>query len=412
MVNRILCVDDEPNVLQAFERQLRRQFDLHTAVGPELGLEAIAENGPFAVVVSDLRMPEMDGIEFLSRVRCSCPDTVRIMLTANADLGAAMAAVNEGKIFQFLTKPCPADMLARSLESGLEHYRLITAERELLERTLHGSVEILVEVLSLVNPAAFGRAQRVRRYVRHMAEELKLSDRWQYELAAMLSQVGCVVVPPDIIDKARMQRTLSADEQALLASQSRIAHNLVAKVPRLELVARMVAGQSYAPGDESAPEPVRIGADLLRIGLELDDALIQGKSAAETLFRMRGKPGYNPKAVAALQRLRLDEARTEVGNVTLTQIRPGMVIEADVFTKTGVLLLSKGHEVTESAVARLESFASRFGIVEPIVVTIPGGTAQAELRVAIGPLPAIPRPSLDVLERIEAEPVPRPPIRA
>jgi hypothetical protein len=357
-------------------------------------------------------MPEMDGIEFLSRVRRFYPDTVRIMLTANADLGAAMAAVNEGKIFQFLTKPCPADMLARSLESGLEHYRLITAERELLERTLHGSVEILVEVLSLVNPAAFGRAQRVRRYVRHMAEELKLSDRWQYELAAMLSQVGCVVVPPDIIDKARMQRTLSADEQALLASQGRIAHNLVAKVPRLELVARMVADQSSSQGDESVPEPVRIGADLLRIGLELDDAVMQGKSAAETLFGMRGKRGYNPKAVAALQRLRLDEARIEVGNVMLTQIRPGMVIEADVFTKTGVLLLSKGHEVTESAVARLESFASRFGIVEPIVVTVPGGTDRAEPGVVLGPLPEIPRSSLDVLERIEAEPVPGPPIRA
>jgi len=101
MLRRILCVDDEPNVLQAFERQLRREFDLQTALGPELGLQALAANGPFAVVVSDLRMPGMNGIEFLTHVRQTAPDTVRVMLTGDADLGATIKAVNEGRIFQF-----------------------------------------------------------------------------------------------------------------------------------------------------------------------------------------------------------------------------------------------------------------------------------------------------------------------
>ena len=106
MVRRILCVDDEPNVLLALERQFRKQFEIQTAVGSELGLKAIVENGPYAVVVSDLRMPVMDGNRFLAQVRKLSPDTVRVMLTGQADLADAITAVNEGHIFQFLTKPC------------------------------------------------------------------------------------------------------------------------------------------------------------------------------------------------------------------------------------------------------------------------------------------------------------------
>src|ERR1700730_10145589 len=113
MLKRILCVDDEPNVLQAFERQFRKQFELHTAIGPERGLQAVAENGPFSVIVSDLRMPGMNGIEFLTRAKLMAPDTVRVMLTGQADLNATIAAVNQGNIFQFLIKPCPSDTLVR-----------------------------------------------------------------------------------------------------------------------------------------------------------------------------------------------------------------------------------------------------------------------------------------------------------
>src|SRR5450631_170470 len=152
VLRRILCVDDEPNVLHAIERQFRKRFEITIALGPDLALREIAERGPFAVVVSDLRMPGMDGVQFLARVRQISPDTVRIMLTGEADFSAAIEAVNQGNIFQFLSKPCPAEMLGRALDAALEQHALIMAERELLERTLTGSVEVLSEILSLVNP--------------------------------------------------------------------------------------------------------------------------------------------------------------------------------------------------------------------------------------------------------------------
>src|ERR1039458_7392095 len=108
---KILLVDDEPRVIEALQRSLRTEFNLQIAEGPENGLRALAHNGPFAVVVSDLRMPGMNGVQFLARVRASSPETIRVMLTGQADMNDAIAAINEGNIFRFLTKPCPAATL-------------------------------------------------------------------------------------------------------------------------------------------------------------------------------------------------------------------------------------------------------------------------------------------------------------
>ena len=274
MTTRILCVDDEPNLLHAIERQFHKRFEIVTAVGPELGLQAIAERGPFAVVVSDLRMPRMDGIQFLARVRQISPDTVRIMLTVQADLCNAMEAVNQGNVFQFLSKPCPPDTLGRALESALERYRLIQSERELLERTLTGSVEVLSEVLGLVNPSAFGRAQRIRRYVAHIATALNLHNRWQYDLAAMLSQIGCITVAPDILDKIYAAQPLDDDEKKAFASHCAVGHDLLVKIPRLEHIANMVAAQQAPGKGRDGSDPVSVGAGLLKTATDFDEQIV------------------------------------------------------------------------------------------------------------------------------------------
>jgi len=201
MSEYILCVDDDENILKGFRRQLRGQFELETATSGQEGLELFKRKGPFAVVVSDMRMPMMDGIEFLSRVREANPDSVRIMLTGNADMQTAIDAVNEGNIFRFLTKPCSSDELAKAINAGIEQYRLINAERELLQKTLTGSIKMLTDILSMVNPAAFSRASRLRRLVGRLAAEMKLPNLWQYELAAMLSQVGCLTLLPETLER-------------------------------------------------------------------------------------------------------------------------------------------------------------------------------------------------------------------
>ena len=146
MNDKVLLVDDDQNLLSAAKRHLRKTiYRFQQRFGRRMeGLKLIEREGPFSVIVSDLRMPGMDGIQFLLRVRETAPDTVRMMLTGNADLQSAVAAVNDGQVFQFLTKPCHQEITRpKRFPLGIKQYRLVTAERELLEKTLRGSILIL-----------------------------------------------------------------------------------------------------------------------------------------------------------------------------------------------------------------------------------------------------------------------------
>ncbi|HEY1240868.1 MAG TPA: HD domain-containing phosphohydrolase [Bryobacteraceae bacterium] len=372
MLKRILCVDDEPKILQAFERQLRTEFDIVTAVGPERGLESLAQGGPFAAVVSDLRMPEMDGIEFLSRVKRFAPDTVRIMLTGQAELATAIAAVNRGSVFQFLTKPCPTEVLIHALEAAVEQYRLITSERELIEQTLRRTIVVLTEVLSLANPLAFSRAQHIRHYVRHMAARLDLPEQWQYELAALLSQIGFVAVPPQVLEKLRAGEALDPGETSIVGSQSKIGYDLLAQIPRLEIISHMVArqNQEWESGRKDV-DRVSVGAQLLKIAQNFHDAIVRGGEVGPVVNQMLKSAAYNPDFVVLLDNVYVACDTHETRVLHVDQLRIRMVIDADVFSKGGLLLLAKGQEITPSAILRLHNFASTIGVVEPIKVIVP-----------------------------------------
>jgi DNA-binding NtrC family response regulator len=132
---RILLVDDDIQILDALQRQLRRDFDVTTTCDAKEAIRLVVSGGPFAVVVSDLRMPGMDGVSLLFLIRKISPETVRVLLTGNADVEAAISAVNQGNIFRFLTKPCPPATLIAALEASVEQYRLSNAGRELRGQT-------------------------------------------------------------------------------------------------------------------------------------------------------------------------------------------------------------------------------------------------------------------------------------
>ncbi|MEI2723401.1 MAG: response regulator [Verrucomicrobiota bacterium] len=166
MSAKVLFIDDDASILAAYQRNLRKQFSIDVALGGVPGLAAIATHGPYAVVVADMQMPGMNGVEFLTRAEAVAPETVRIMLTGNADQKTASDAVNQGHVFRFLNKPCPPEVITLTLTAAVRQYRLITAERELLENTLNGSIKLLTDILSMVDPQSFGRAKLLRDYMK------------------------------------------------------------------------------------------------------------------------------------------------------------------------------------------------------------------------------------------------------
>src|SRR5579862_9085817 len=294
MRERILLVDDDSNVLDAYRRSLSREFLLETAIGSDQALPLIEKNGPYAVIVSDMRMPGMSGIQLLSAAKTTSPDTVRVILTGNADLQTAIDAINEGSIFRFLIKPCDREVMAKTLTAALMQYGLVTAEKELLEQTLSGCVQVLTEVLSLVNPAAFARADRARRYIRHVVTAMKLGNPWQYEVAAMLSQLGCVTLAPETVEAVYNGQPLTPSEETQVAAHPRVAFDLLSNIPRLEPIAWMIEHQNRpVPADGGSQQAdIRKGAEILRLILAYEDAIHKGSSrneAADLLARLNPK---------------------------------------------------------------------------------------------------------------------------
>ncbi|MFQ5618106.1 MAG: response regulator [Rhodospirillales bacterium] len=219
-MEKVLIVDDDTNLLAGLERHLRKYFDVSTAEGGEQALDLVKSDGPFAVTVCDMRMPGMNGVEVLAAVKELARDTVRIMLTGYADDVTTTRAVNDGAIFRFFAKPCPPETLAKGIEAGIEQYRLVTAGRELLSGTFSGAVKVLNDLLSMVDPQGFDRSGTVPGSAHGVAVHLGSPNPWQLETAEMLSRIGQVAVPPELLAKKRAGEPLTEVEQEIIALQS------------------------------------------------------------------------------------------------------------------------------------------------------------------------------------------------
>lgn len=373
MSEKILLVDDERNILQSMQRQLRKRFKIVTAESGDEALQVLKSQGPFAVIVSDMRMPGMDGVQLLSRVKDSYPHVVRMMLTGNADQETASEAVNAGQIFRFLTKPCSTAALATSLALAVRHHKLLTAEKELLNKTVKGSITVMAELLSLSNSTAFSSGYRIKPIVKQIAKDLQLPGLWQYEVAALMSQIGCVTLPVDILHKLHAGMSLSEEERQMYESHPKVGSELIRKIPRLGKVALMVENQLHsfdcADEDSSLPEEVCVGAQILKATIEYDLLRQQDLDHSQAILVMRKKgEKYNPTVLDVLEKYKPKNIHSTIRNLGFKDVVPGMIAAEDVFAKNGAMLIPKGQEISWHIIQSLTNFEKQIGIVEPIRV--------------------------------------------
>jgi CheY-like chemotaxis protein len=378
MGDKVLFVDDEPAFLTGYELMLRPDFEVDTAVGGEKALAAIHDHGPYAIVVSDMRMPGMNGVQFLAQVRQAAPDTIRMILTGYADIKAATDAVNEGNVFRFLAKPCEQGVLARAITSGLVQYRLITSEKELLENTLMGSIKVLTDVLSAVSPEAFGRSIRITQCVRHLVAKSRLPPSWCFEATAMLSQLGCLTLDPELIQAAYLGTHLSAENRARFEAHPGVASDLLANVRRFKPVAWMISQQLIRGTQQTPPQvpelPVEVlalGAKMLRVAVAFDSLRMKGVSNDEAMLRLRYRSEFDRELVDALADMKSEESKMELRKVPISTLTVGMILQQDVKNRAGVLVVAKGQEVTRPLLVRLEHFSLARLIDNEIVALVP-----------------------------------------
>lgn len=374
---RILFVDDEAAVLEGIEMMLYRQrqrWDVAFANGGREGLE-IADRDPFAVVVADMRMPQMDGIAFLTLMRERSPDTVRMMLTGNTDLGTAIAAVNAGNVFRFLTKPCEPELLVGMLEAGVEQHRLITAERELLTKTLSGSVRMLTELLSLVDPTGFSHALWLRDSVRAIGESMRIANPWEVVVGAMLSPIGFITLPPDLLAKAVGGERLKPEEEKLVARVPEIGYGLLRNIPRLESIAAIVRYQDKRydgtgpPEDAVAGADIPLGARMIKILSDLGRLSVEGHSRPRLLRRMQERTGwYDAELLERIFPLYAPPMADDAESmpISVDELRIGDKLCANVVTLDGELILASGSRISPNFVEKIRNFASLRGVTQPL----------------------------------------------
>ena len=353
----ILCVDDEPRIVDSLAVHLRRDYQVFAANGGNSALQMLKEKGAPAVIVSDMRMPGMDGATLLKHVRQLYPETTRILLTGEPGRDAAIAAVNEGQIFRFLTKPCPPDQLRSAIEAGVLHHRLLIAEKVLLQETLIGCIKALVDILAMTNPVAFGRATRVKRLATELAASLGKAGFWQLEAAAMLSQIGYISLPIELVEKLYYGKRLTPEERVLADGAPLVAQKLLGRIPRLEPVLEILAATRQSK-TELPDGLVKFGAGILNLVLEYDAQIAQGHSASVALSSVRAHAAkFDAKLVENLESLvGLSAGTPEVREVPVGRLTAGMVFMDDFYTHVGTLLVPKGFEVTEAFLERARNF--------------------------------------------------------
>ncbi len=374
MNERVLLVDDEANVLAGFQRHLRKRFRIKTALGGEQALRLLESGGPFAVIVSDQRMPEMDGITLLAEVCRRSPETVRLMLTGNADQETAQEAVNRGQVFRFLTKPCPPETLTEALEAALALHRQQTAERRVLEETLNGAIELVADILSMVDPDSFDRALAAREEAALLARNLGVGDAWEAEVATMLAPIATVTLPPETLARVRHAEPLSEEEAEMVERLPEAAHRMLSHIPRLNGVAEAVLYQhkrfegSGFPRDQVAGEQIPVAARILQVATAVTELTRRGVERAEVADRLAAQPGrYDPRVVEAV-RATGEGATATVVEVGVMGLRPGQTLLSPIETEDGRLLFAPGHRVTAAVIARLHNQARLLKIKEPIRV--------------------------------------------
>lgn len=370
----VLCVDDEPHVLEGLQRVLRPHFAVSVSSSGPLALARVKAGEEFDILLSDMRMPEMSGAQLLYEFKSQAPDTVRILLTGQADLESAIAAVNEGHIFRFLMKPCAPSTLTNTLRAAALQRRLLCAERVLLQQTLVGSVRALSEVLALTHPDAFGSNARQHERARLVAAKLGVADAWHVEVASMLAAIRYALLPGEVIDKLAAGAALDDAEREMVARVPSVVESVLANIPRLELVREAL---KHADPDEQRRASkasnlgTPIGARVLTAILDLGRAesrLGDTRAALEEIGARREFYGGNVyDAVVAV----CTPQPSTLRGLNLEELRVGMLLLEPVKTETGMVVIPRGERVSAQLLERLKNFSTKFRLRQPIRCEVP-----------------------------------------
>jgi response regulator RpfG family c-di-GMP phosphodiesterase len=410
----ILCVDDEPHILSALRRLFRTQgHETLSATSAREGLALLAGH-PVDIIISDMRMPEMDGVEFLEQARLARPDAVRMLLTGHADVAQIMGAVNRGQIYRYITKPWDDTEIVLLLRHALERRQLEQEKRRLealaqrqneqlrqlnqdleaqvarrtaqlkaahdgllasndkLKRSFLTSIRVFSSIIELRGAHLAGHSRRVADLARRLAQRMGMDahEAQQVFVAGLLHDIGKIGFPDTLLelpvsmmngDQLNRYRQYPARGQQLLMPLEDLAEAAALVRSHQE----RFDGEGYP--DRLAGLDIPLGARILALASDYDNlqigVLSRGRLSREQallLVQERRGSRYDPAVVAAFVEVATGRSPAPEGPperaLRVTALRPGMRTARDLVTRDGQLLLSADHVLTERLIAQIADF--------------------------------------------------------
>ena len=416
----ILCVDDEPHILSALRRLFRGQgYEVVTADSARAGLEVLASR-QVDLIISDMRMPEMDGIEFLEQARQRCPDTLRLLLTGNADVRLILDAVNRGEIYRYITKPWDDHEMTLVVRHALERQGLEGERRRLealsvqqneqlrelnqsleakvasrtaellgsndkLKRNFLTSIQVFSSLIELRGANLAGHSRRVADLARRIALRMGLDARetQQIFIAGLLHNIGKIGFSDSLLDMAVPR--MNGELLGLYRSYPARGEQLLMPLEDLREAATLVRAHQERFDGEGFPDrlaglDIPIGARILALASDYDNLQIgtlterqlRPDQAAKIVIESRGKR-YDPAVVAAFEEVTTGKSPVEALRdraLPVAKLQPGMRTTRDLVTKEGSLLLSADHVLTERMIRQISDFERSSGATFTIHVKL------------------------------------------
>lgn len=408
---RVLCVDDEPSILSALRRLFRPQgWVVSVAECGQAGLDLLSVQ-PFDLVISDMRMPVMDGVQFLEQVRQRWPDTMRLLLTGYADIGAVMGAINRGEIYRYIAKPWDDNDIVLVVRGALEHRAMLLEQRRLqalvmrqndelkqlnadlegqvrarttdlsntldrLKTTWVTTIKVFSGLIELRNSKMAGHSRRVADLASRLAQQMQLPAAQAQEVfvAGLLHEIGKVG-----FDDAMMATPVSMmrpPQLAVYRQHPTRAAQILLPLRELQGAADIIANQLERYDGAGFPSglvgaAIPLGTRILSVASDFEglqsgmvgQTALPAPTALRVIVEGRGRR-YDPAVVDALGVLyqptesAFDRALVESDELVLgtQQLSPGMTLSRDLVSKSGLLMLTAGHKLERATINRLMQF--------------------------------------------------------
>ncbi len=367
MKETILIVDDSPANLQLLEGILmKKDYKVRTAPNGLYALKTVEKAKPDLILL-DIKMPMLDGYQVCKKLKEN-PESKYIPVIFITSLDTASY---ESKGFQlgavdYITKPFnPAVVIAR-VQTQIKLRNAFLMQKELQEKTVSGVIALLSSIIDLSYPDVFLLTNRITDNIVSMVRILNLSNPWQYKLAGLMSQIGCITLSTDILSKVSSKSKMSIEEERLIKDHPQVGCDLVQNIPHLQTIGQMIALQDkdieeleQEPYDDTA----KTGGKILKTVLDYDRKINLGEKSESIIIDMlNDQKKYDEVIVCALKETVIArEKKKSLPVISITKVKdltPGMIIAEKIVSTTGRVLLTKDFKLTEAAIKRLEHYVN------------------------------------------------------